>query len=58
MGIIINGRPAAMTLAAPISPDVLDVIYEKSFGDYEKNGAYPVINQQFAKRCQQFLYLQ
>ncbi|MBP5520334.1 MAG: DUF2156 domain-containing protein [Treponema sp.] len=55
--LYINGQPAAMTLAAPISPDVLDVIYEKSFGDYEKNGAYPVINQQFAKRCQNYLYL-
>ena len=46
-----------MTLAAPISPNVLDVIYEKSFGDFEKNGAYAVINQQFARRCQNFLYL-
>lgn len=55
--LYINGEPAAMTLAAPISPDVLDVIYEKSFGDFEKNGAYAVINQQFARRCQNFLYL-
>ena len=55
--LYINGEPAAMTLASPISPDVLDVIYEKSFGEYEKNGAYAVINQQFSKRCQSFLYL-
>ena len=55
--LYINGEPAAMTLAAPISPDVLDVIYEKSFGDFEKNGAYAVINQQFARRCQNYLYL-
>ena len=55
--LYINGQPAAMTLAAPISPDVLDVIYEKSYGDYEQNGAYAVINQQFARRCQSFLYL-
>ena len=46
-----------MTLAAPISPDVLDVIYEKSFGDFARNGAYAVINQQFSRRCQSFLYL-
>ena len=55
--LYIKGEPAAMTLAAPISPDVLDVIYEKSFGEYEHNGAYAVINQQFARRCTSFLYL-
>ena len=54
--LYIKGEPAAMTLAAPISPDVLDVIYEKSFGDFECNGAYAVINQQFARRCPSFLY--
>lgn len=55
--LYINGEPAAMTLAGPISPDVLDVIYEKSFSEFEKNGAYAVINQQFAKRCESFIYL-
>ncbi len=55
--LYIHGEPAAMTLASPISPDVLDVIYEKSFGDFEHNGAYAVINQQFARRCSSFLYI-
>lgn len=55
--LYINGEPAAMTLASPISPDVLDVIYEKSFGDFEHNGAYAVINQQFAQHNPTFLYL-
>ena len=55
--LYIHGEPAAMTLAAPISPDVLDVIYEKSYGEFERNGAYAVINQQFARRCSSFLYL-
>lgn len=55
--LYINGEPAAMTLAAPISGDVLDVIYEKSFGDFARNGAFAVINQQFARRCESFLYL-
>ena len=55
--LYINDQPAAMTLAAPVSPDVLDVIYEKSYGDFERNGAYAVINQQFARRCESFLYL-
>lgn len=55
--LYIKGQPAAMTLAAPISPDVLDVIYEKSYGEYEHNGAYAVINQQFARHMSSFLYL-
>lgn len=55
--LYINGEPAAMTLAAPISSDVLDVIYEKAVEEYEKNGAYAIINQQFAKTCEGFLYL-
>jgi len=55
--LYINGEPAAMTLASPISPDVLDVIYEKSFGDFEHNGAYAIINQQFAQHNPSFLYL-
>ena len=55
--LYINDEPAAMTLAAPISSDVVDVIYEKSFGEFEHNGAYAVINQQFARRCQDFLYI-
>lgn len=54
--LYINGEPAAMTLASPISPNVLDVIFEKSFGDFAKNGAYAVINQQFARRCPDYLY--
>ena len=45
-----------MTLASPISDTVLDVIYEKSIFEYEKDGSYAVINQQFAKRCETFLY--
>lgn len=55
--LYINGEPAGMTLASPISDSVLDVIYEKCVEAYEKDGAYSVINQQFAKRCDQYLYL-
>ncbi len=55
--LYINDQPAAFTLAAPISPDVLDVIYEKAIAEHEKNGVYAVINQQFAKQCPSFLYL-
>lgn len=55
--LYIKGEPAAMTLAAPISADTLDVIYEKSFAEYEKNGAYAVINQQFARLSGSYLYI-
>lgn len=54
--LYINGEPAAMTLAAPISADVLDVIYEKAVEEHEKNGAYAIINQQFAKKGPGSLY--
>ena len=55
--LYINGEAAGMTLASPISDSVLDVIYEKCIQAYEKDGAYAVINQQFAKRCENFLLL-
>ena len=55
--LYINGEPAAMTLASPISPDVLDIIYEKAVAEHEKNGAYAVINQEFVRRCSAFLYI-
>ena len=55
--LYINGQSAAMTLASPISESILDVIYEKAVSEYEKNGAYAVINQQFSKHCGSFLYL-
>ena len=55
--LYIKGHPAAMTLAAPVSDSVLDIIYEKAIEEYEKNGVYAVINQQFAKRCGNYLYL-
>ena len=46
--LYVNKEPVAITLASPISNSVLDIIYEKAIGEYEKNGAYAVINQQFA----------
>ena len=45
--LYINGEPAAMTLASSISSDVLDVIYEKAYGEFE----------QFARHMDSFLYL-
>ncbi|MBR5033654.1 MAG: DUF2156 domain-containing protein [Treponema sp.] len=55
--LYIKGLPAAMTLASPISDSVLDVIYEKAVEEFEKNGVYAVLNQQFSKLCGSYLYL-
>lgn len=55
--LYIKGQPAAMTLASPISDSVLDVIYEKAIEEFEKDGVYAVINQQFSKQCTGYLYL-
>ncbi len=55
--LYVGGKPAAMTLASPISDSVLDVIYEKAIEEFEKDGVYAVINQQFAKQCGKYLYL-
>ena len=55
--LYVKGKPAAMTLASPISDSVLDVIYEKAIEEFEKDGVYAVLNQQFAKRCASYLYL-
>ena len=55
--LYIKGKPAAMTLASPISDSVLDIIYEKAIEEFEKDGVYAVLNQQFARRCGDYLYL-
>ena len=55
--LYVKGKPAAITLASPISDSVLDVIYEKAIEEFEKDGVYAVLNQQFSKRCGSYLYL-
>ncbi len=55
--VYINGEPAAMTLASPVSDTVLDVHFEKALALHEPNGVYAVINNQFAKTCSDFIYL-
>ena len=41
----------AFTLASPINENMADIIVEKAF--HEVNGAYAVINRDFAKNCLQ-----
>jgi hypothetical protein len=53
----VTGEPAAMAPAAPLSSDTLDVISEYSFEKNKKNGAYAVINQQFNRLLESYLYI-
>lgn len=46
-----DGTVVAFTLAAPINDRMVDIIVEKAFHDV--NGAYAVINRDFAKNCLQ-----
>ena len=48
---IADGTVVAFTLAAPINDRMVDVIVEKAFHDV--NGAYAIINRDFAKNCLQ-----
>ncbi len=46
-----DGNIVAFTLAAPINDRMVDIIVEKAFHDV--NGAYAVVNRDFAKNCLQ-----
>jgi len=46
-----------MTLASEISPNVLDIHYEKAIEKYEADGIFAIINNQFAKNSKEYLYL-
>lgn len=52
--LYINEEPVAMTLASPVSNSTLDIIYEKAINKYKNNGAYAMINQQFAIHNQSY----
>ncbi|WP_295795369.1 DUF2156 domain-containing protein [uncultured Treponema sp.] len=55
--LYVDKKPAAMTLASPVSPQVLDIHFEKALSDYAADGAYSVVNNLFAKESENFLYL-
>ena len=46
-----------MTLASPVSPNVLDIHFEKALSGYATDGAYSVVNNLFAKESKNFMYL-
>ncbi len=54
--IKVNGEIVAMTVACAISDDMVDIIIEKAI--HEVNGAYAMINNEFAKNClKKFKYI-
>lgn len=55
--LYVDKNPAAMTLASPVSPQVLDIHFEKALSDYAADGAYSVVNNLFAKEAENFIYL-
>lgn len=55
--LYVCGEPAAMTLASPVSPSVLDVLFEKACAPAAENGAYAVINHLFAEHSANYTYL-
>lgn len=46
--LYVAGTPVAMTAASALSPSMTDVHYEKAYGEYADNGAFTVINREFA----------
>lgn len=43
-----DGTPVAMSIASKISEGVFDIHFEKSYGDYARDGGFAFINQRFA----------
>lgn len=53
--LYVEDRPIAMTLGSEISPKVFDVNFEKALREYD--GAYAVINNEFAKTLTKYEYI-
>ena len=53
--LYVEERPIAMTLGSEISPRVFDVNFEKALREYD--GAYAVINNEFAKTLTRYEYI-
>ncbi|MBQ9630175.1 MAG: DUF2156 domain-containing protein [Treponema sp.] len=52
-----DGKAVAMTIGSAISEKVFDIHFEKSIPGYDRDGAYALINQQFAKTIVQYEYV-
>lgn len=57
--LYVDGAPVAMTMASVLSPQCLDVHFEKATGVFAADGAFSVINQCFAasEEAREYTYL-
>ncbi|MBQ9239547.1 MAG: DUF2156 domain-containing protein [Treponema sp.] len=55
--LYVAGRPVAMTMGSPITEQVADVHFEKAVPGFDRDGAFAVINQLYAKTMTQYEYL-
>ena len=52
-----DGKPVAMTIASAVTGYTADVHFEKAVPEYDRDGAYAVINRELAKAMIRFDYL-
>ncbi|MCK9170654.1 MAG: phosphatidylglycerol lysyltransferase domain-containing protein [Treponema sp.] len=52
-----DNKPIAMTIGSAITEKVADVHFEKAVSEYDRDGAYAVINQEFAKTLTKYEYI-
>lgn len=55
--IYLNEKPVAMTIASPISPDTIDIHFEKVLSEQAQNGGYAAINNFFVKTLSDYKYI-
>ena len=52
-----DGVPAAMTVGSRISPAAFDINFEKSYAPFDKDGAYTVVFNEFAKLLTEYEFI-
>lgn len=52
-----DNKPVAMTIGSAITEKVADVHFEKAVSEYDRDGAYAVINHEYAKTMLKYEYL-
>ncbi|MFA6856671.1 MAG: phosphatidylglycerol lysyltransferase domain-containing protein [Treponema sp.] len=52
-----DNKPIAMTIGSAITEKIADVHFEKAVSEYDRDGAYAVINQEFAKTLIKYEYI-
>ncbi len=55
--LYIDGKPEAMTIASEISPDTIDIHFEKATSQPAELGAYAAINYFFAQTLSSYKYI-